>query len=436
MRADGNSESDRFKTGNHDVWLWLPTELFFFQETQLFDVRITLRGLNIQQPFCNFLKFRPKDGVLGLVPIHSTELTEFRDSSTAGVAETKSRLFGEKELRFSVVFACGTEAAFARGHLRSGPNGHCVRTSAYEAERTLLTGPTGHETVRNQRGVVLVVPGNAVARRLRVVAGRFRNAAPPTVVIVSSPVEESVVDSVDYTGRTDSAETVEIRSRVTGFLDEILFKDGTEVEKRPAAVSDRRSRVSGRSRRGQRGAGQGQGRAGANDGRLHAGRGAAEKRRPSRRAQFDQALAGKKLRRTRSVESGTAKVDRAELNVTFSKIAAPIAGKISRSRITVGNLVDANTTMLTTIVSVDPIVRLFRRRRADLADAHARADSRRQARREKEHGDPGLYGAHRREEVSAQRHDRLLGKSRESRDGDDPHAGRRSPIRSPNGASA
>src|ERR1700722_4085748 len=57
------------------------------------------------------------------------------------------------------------------------------------------------------------------------------NAPPPAVVIVSSPVEEAVVDSVDYTGRTDSAETVDIRSRVTGFLDKILFKDGAEIEK-------------------------------------------------------------------------------------------------------------------------------------------------------------------------------------------------------------
>src|SRR5580658_9522294 len=57
------------------------------------------------------------------------------------------------------------------------------------------------------------------------------NPPPPTTVIVSPPVEESVVDSVEYTGRTDSAETVDIRSRVTGFLDKILFKDGAEIEK-------------------------------------------------------------------------------------------------------------------------------------------------------------------------------------------------------------
>ena len=59
------------------------------------------------------------------------------------------------------------------------------------------------------------------------------------------------------------------------------------------------------------------------------------------------------------MQSATAKRDRAQLNVTFSKIDAPIAGKISRSRITVGNLVDANSTVLTTIVSVDPMYVYF-----------------------------------------------------------------------------
>jgi multidrug efflux pump subunit AcrA (membrane-fusion protein) len=53
----------------------------------------------------------------------------------------------------------------------------------------------------------------------------------PTVVVVSPPVQESVADYVDYTGRTESAENVEIRSRVTGFLKAILFKDGAEVVK-------------------------------------------------------------------------------------------------------------------------------------------------------------------------------------------------------------
>src|SRR5262249_3582727 len=55
------------------------------------------------------------------------------------------------------------------------------------------------------------------------------------------------------------------------------------------------------------------------------------------------------------VESATAQRDRAALNVEFSHIAAPISGKISRTEISAGNLIRAENTLLTTIVSVDPI---------------------------------------------------------------------------------
>lgn len=183
------------------------------------------------------------------------------------------------------------------------------------------------------------------------------NAAPPTVVIVSSPVEEAVVDSVDYTGRTDSAESVDIRSRVTGFLDKILFKDGSEVEKGAPLyrIDDREFQADLTAAKGEVAKAKAeQERTTADFTRIEGLR----KKEAVTAAQFDQALAAK-LEANAAVQSGTAKEDRAELNVTFSKIDAPIAGKISRSRITVGNLVDANATVLTTIVSVDPMYVYF-----------------------------------------------------------------------------
>src|SRR5258708_20108161 len=50
------------------------------------------------------------------------------------------------------------------------------------------------------------------------------------IVIVSHPVSENVTDYVDFTGRTDAVESVEIRARVTGFLKKVHFKDGAEVK--------------------------------------------------------------------------------------------------------------------------------------------------------------------------------------------------------------
>jgi RND family efflux transporter MFP subunit len=74
--------------------------------------------------------------------------------------------------------------------------------------------------------------------------------------------------------------------------------------------------------------------------------------------EYDRTDAAKK-EADAAVESAEAKRIRAELNVDFSKIAAPIAGKISRSKITEGNLINADTTVLTSIVSVEPMYVYF-----------------------------------------------------------------------------
>src|SRR4051794_4967522 len=55
-------------------------------------------------------------------------------------------------------------------------------------------------------------------------------AAPPEVVVVK-PVEREVIDHADFSGRTDASTTVEIRSRVAGTLDKVLFKEGAAVKK-------------------------------------------------------------------------------------------------------------------------------------------------------------------------------------------------------------
>lgn len=180
-----------------------------------------------------------------------------------------------------------------------------------------------------------------------------RAKLPPAVVIVSTPVEQSVIDSVDFTGRTDSTETVEIRARVTGFLDKVSFEDGAEVEAGAVLyhIDDREYQADFE----------------AADAELSAGLARQEKAKTDfKRVQtlrekgavsaeeFDRADAGKK-EADAAVQSAKAKKDRAQLNLDFSKIAAPISGKISRTQITAGNLVSADKTLLTTIVSVDPM---------------------------------------------------------------------------------
>jgi RND family efflux transporter MFP subunit len=181
--------------------------------------------------------------------------------------------------------------------------------------------------------------------------------AAPTVVVVSPPVQESVADYVDYTGRTESAELVEIRSRVTGFLKAVLFKDGAEVAKDAPLylIDDREFQADLDAAKAQLATASAQ----QERATLDFQRAEALKAKGAiTAAQYDQTLAQRK-EADASVQSATAKVERARLDVDFSKIAAPISGKISRSQLTVGNLVDANKTALTSIVSVDPIYVYF-----------------------------------------------------------------------------
>jgi RND family efflux transporter MFP subunit len=180
---------------------------------------------------------------------------------------------------------------------------------------------------------------------------------PPATVIVSPPVEQSVVDYVDYTGRTDSADAVEIRSRVTGFLQGVYFKDGAEVKKNALLyqIDDREFQASLAAALAEIAAARArQNRANADFNRtktLH-------EKRVATAEMYDQAQAAK-IEADAAVLAAEAKRDRAQLDVEFSKIAAPMAGKISRNNTSVGNLVNANMTVLTTIVSVDPMYVYF-----------------------------------------------------------------------------
>jgi RND family efflux transporter MFP subunit len=180
---------------------------------------------------------------------------------------------------------------------------------------------------------------------------------PPTVVIVSTPVEQSVVDFVDYTGRTEAVETVEIRARVTGFLQSVKFEEGAEVAKDAPLyqIDDREYKADLEAAQGElKSALAHQEKTTTDFQRMTA----LKQKGAASAEEYDRADAAKK-EADAAVESGQAKVDRAQLNVDFSTISAPIAGKISRSLISEGNLISANTSVLTNIVSVDPMYVLF-----------------------------------------------------------------------------
>jgi len=179
------------------------------------------------------------------------------------------------------------------------------------------------------------------------------------VVPVSRPVDREVTDYVDFTGRTEAVHSVDIRPRVSGYLVEMPFEEGAEVKK-----GDLLFVVDPRPYQAQ--VDQAQGQVDLYQASLKLAKTTLARDRAinslSRgsisQQQFDQEQA--------QVDEAQARVDAYKksmelyvINHEWTRVLAPIDGQISRYYLTLGNLVDQNQTLLTTIVSVDPMYAYF-----------------------------------------------------------------------------
>jgi len=184
-------------------------------------------------------------------------------------------------------------------------------------------------------------------------AVQAQQAPPPPQVSVAKPVVREVVDHDDFIGRFQASEQVSIRSRVGGYLQSIRFKDGQlvkegdelfEIDQRPyvTAYNEATAQLA-----------------------------VAQSTLTYAQAEFDRANSlvksgsqtvstlddrRKELQSAQANLKGSeASVERAQLDLTYSKITAPLSGRINRHLISVGNLVQSDQTELTTIVALDPI---------------------------------------------------------------------------------
>ena len=179
---------------------------------------------------------------------------------------------------------------------------------------------------------------------------------PPAVVVVQ-PTEKDLADFVEFTGRTDAVESVEIRARVSGYLTKIDFKPGKEVEAGallfeidPRPYDAELERSEGTLATAEASIKQ----AAAEMVRAESLR----SKGVSTQSDYDKAVADL-AHATASVQSTKASVTKARLDQQFTRVIAPISGRIGRELITEGNLVTADNTQLTTIVSLDPIYAYF-----------------------------------------------------------------------------
>jgi len=183
---------------------------------------------------------------------------------------------------------------------------------------------------------------------------------PPTtaaVVTVSRPVSREVTSYAKFTGRTAAVESVEVRARVSGYLTEVNYQPGEEVEpgralfridpviykaslaKAEADVKRYEAQVTELTTE-------------VNRNRRLAGAAAVTREELEKTvSQRDQAKANQ--------TGAEAAVQTARQNVTWTDVVAPVAGKTGVNQLTKGNLVVADQTLLTTVVSQDPMYVYF-----------------------------------------------------------------------------
>lgn len=188
-------------------------------------------------------------------------------------------------------------------------------------------------------------------------AGAGKKAGPPVKVEVAAPLEQEVTDFQDFTGRLDAVESVEIRARVSGYLTKVAFDPNIELGAE-VKVGDLLFEIDERPYQNSLASAEAQLAAAEAQFKTVAAELARTEELVAKKAATARDLerdVGRKAEAEAAIKSGTAAVAQATLDRDFTKIAAPIAGRISRPLLTEGNLVTPGTGTLTTIVSVDPV---------------------------------------------------------------------------------
>jgi RND family efflux transporter MFP subunit len=180
---------------------------------------------------------------------------------------------------------------------------------------------------------------------------------PPANVTVSKPVQKEVVDWNEFTGRTAAVNLVNVTGRVSGYIVNIPFKEGDLVHKGdvlyqidPRPYQDVYDQALGQLKQAQANQ-QLQEATYARQARL-------QQTNVIAKEDYDTALSNKN-QSAAQVISAQAAVNAAQLNLEFTRVVSPIDGRAGRQLVNIGNLVQADSTQLATVVSIDPIYAYF-----------------------------------------------------------------------------
>ena len=207
-------------------------------------------------------------------------------------------------------------------------------------------------------------------RRLLVAAGlaffvtssaALAQGGPPAMpVTISPPMAKRITQWDEFSGRFEAVASVEVRARVSGFIDKIHFKDGQlvsvgdllfTIDKRPFEIAVESAEAEVARNKAQ-----------VDIAELQVERGAAlVKSRNIPDAEYDQRKANLAVARAQ-LKTAEAAVRNAELNLDWTDVRAPLAGRISDRKVDAGNLIQGGqtgATMLATIVTQDPIHFMF-----------------------------------------------------------------------------
>ena len=209
---------------------------------------------------------------------------------------------------------------------------------------------------------LLVLALAAIAYRYMVAPQGTQQAAvqggppPAPPVTVAKPLVETLREWSDFTGQFEAQDSVEIRARVSGYLESVNFNDGQLVEKGDLlfVIEPRPFEIALDSAKAQ----LAQAEAELELAKLQLERTAELRKKDFASVQSFDERAAEVKNATAARDKARADVDRAQLNLDYTRVLAPVSGRVGRHEVSIGNLVvggTGETTLLTTIVSLDPI---------------------------------------------------------------------------------